>query len=109
MKALFDVVLCLLQENGDCNIQQQRKHNNRAFSLAGSGEQWAFFSVNLILEWKTKLFVMFLFLHDFLSCSVVSSKDFEEQKPFNYNEEKGKGNQEKRSLMSNDIGEDEFL
>ncbi|CAL5207064.1 unnamed protein product [Lathyrus oleraceus] len=63
------------EENGDCNIQQQRKHNDRAFSLAGS----------------------------------VASKDFEEQKPFNYNEEKGKGNQEKRSLMSNDIGEDEFL
>lgn len=43
-------------------------------------------------------------MHTFLSCSVVASKDFEEQKAFNYNEEKGKVKQEKRSLMSNDFG-----
>lgn len=38
-----------LQENGDFNIQQQRKHNDHAFSLAGSGEWRASFFVNLIL------------------------------------------------------------
>lgn len=26
------------KENEDCNIQQQRKHDDYAFSLAGSGE-----------------------------------------------------------------------
>jgi hypothetical protein len=49
------------------------------------------------------------FMHTFLSCFVVASKDFEELKTFNYNEEKGKGKQEKRSLMSNDIEEDDYL
>jgi len=48
-------------------------------------------------------------MHTFLNCSVVASKDFEEQKTFNYNEEKGKVKQEKRSLMSNDIEEDDYL
>jgi hypothetical protein len=49
------------------------------------------------------------FMHGFLSCSVVASKDFEEQKSFSYNADKEKGKQEKRSLMSNDIGEDDYL
>jgi hypothetical protein len=48
-------------------------------------------------------------MHGFLSCSVVASKDFEEQKSFSYNADKEKGKQEKRSLMSNDIGEDDYL
>jgi len=48
-------------------------------------------------------------MHTFLSCSVVASKDFEELKTFNYNEEKEKVKQEKRSLMSNDIEEDDYL
>jgi hypothetical protein len=42
-------MFCLLQENGDFS-QQQPKHNNHAFSLDGSGEKLAYFSVNFILE-----------------------------------------------------------
>ncbi|PNY08235.1 cellulose synthase A catalytic subunit 7 [Trifolium pratense] len=47
--------------------------------------------------------------HAFSLDGSVSSKDFEEQKPFSYNADKEKGKREKRSLMSNDIGEDDYL
>lgn len=55
------------------------------------------------------LVIVYAQFYELVCCSVVASKDFEEEKGFCHNEEKLKEKQEKRSLMSNEGGEDDYL